>query len=86
MFLTPRTGHRLFLRGLDLPRQMAYPDLYDLCDLCDLYDLYDLAHVAAWEPYTLHELVGLFPGLDLTCTVRHPPQALRTAGHCRPVE
>ena len=25
-------------------------------DLYDLYDLYDLAHVAAWEPYNLHDL------------------------------
>ena len=22
----------------------------------DLYDLYDPAHVAGWEPYTLHDL------------------------------
>ena len=24
-------------------------------DLYDLYDLHDLAHVAGWEPYSLHD-------------------------------
>ena len=44
----------------------------------DLYDLYDLAHVAAWEPYNLHD-VGQFPGLDLCCT--DPAQHLTRAGY-----
>ena len=35
-------------------------------DLYDLYDLYDLAHVAWWEPYNLHDLLDMFPGLDLS--------------------
>ena len=48
-------------------------------ELHDLYDLYDLAHVAGWEPYSLHDLQAMFPGLDLyyTCPAQHP----MAAGH-----
>ena len=31
----------------------------------DLYAQYDLAHVAGWEPYNLHDLGFVFPGLDV---------------------
>ena len=46
----PTTVH-----DLDLPGRTdrSIPDLYDLYDL---YDPYDLAHVAGWEPFSLHGL------------------------------
>ena len=49
-------------------------DLCDLYDLYDLHDLYDLAHVAGWEPYSLHDLghdsrVGSVP--YRSCTASH---------------
>ena len=53
---TPRTDH--WSRSFRADRYI--PDLYDL------YDLYDLAHVAWWEPYNLHDLLDMFPGLDLS--------------------
>ena len=49
-------------------------DLYDLYDLhlpgrADLFPvLYDLAHVAGWEPYSLHELANVsWVGSVLVC-------------------
>ena len=45
--------------------------MYDLYDLCDLYDL---AHVAGWEPYNPHDLLGhAFRGLDLYYADPTPP-------------
>ena len=41
---------------------------FALFDLYDLYDLYDVAHVAGWEPYYPHDMLGTFPGLGLYCT------------------
>ena len=51
----------------DLIFQGRYnPDLYDL------YDLYDLAHVVGWKPYTLHDMLYVFSGLDLYYTDAAP--------------
>ena len=48
---TPATDNRSLLPLSRFAMQGRYiPDLYDL------YDLYDLAHVAGWEPYSLHDL------------------------------
>ena len=44
--------------------------MHDLYGLQNLYDLYDTAHLAASEPYSLHDLlyVGYFSRVGFVCT------------------